>query len=657
MALSVPDSGYSGYDSTPGTTPAITGLSSAAGDKMVLLFWDYLGTNLTTAANISDSAANTYTCVRLEATVFPGYYAYCDLASSVTDVSVSNSGGAYGNRIDLVAIVLRGAKTGAPGWTAHQYTGGNTMDPGSLTSSGNNTAYFMFGASLGTWSSSSGGTALETSNNGGIKALWQTGAPGAYQLTETLTGGNLTAAIAIAFEEQGGTSLPDLTWQGRFTDPDRRDKRREMQAFAGLGKPERNIVYFDAFVPPAVSRPSLIRAAHLAAPSAPIDRKAPYADAIVPDRALRARMNPAPLPERPPYVDRNAPLTPVAYPDSVPRPSFAAAQQWATSAREWVLEAPLPEPCVLVPPRVARPALLAAIQQAFSDPTYAWGLAPPAPTLSWQSTWRDAVPRPSFAAAEQQAQARAPLPDTSLPAAMAIVPASVRRPALGAHQQQALARWPLPDTSLPAAFAIVPATTLRARIATAEVPAYFDPTLSWNLQPVAPTLSWNGTWPDAVLRQHMRASLQQAHSLPPKPERPAPIAAVQHPDRVLRLYLATSAQQASPHTPQDRSSVLVAVSFADRVPRPAMPTAAQLFYAGLGVPIVPAPVPNLVSGAYPDMLAHRFMLLMAGATMPPWRYTNPVTPGKRGRATPGDVILSRGTASDSTGATGDPSDE
>jgi hypothetical protein len=203
-ASSIISHGYATYDSGTGTTPSIT-ISGQSGDKVVLLFWDYLITNNPSGGSIIvDNLGSSYSLTRLESVVYWGFYAWADITGSVTSVQVDNVSGAYSNRWDVVAIVLRGAKTGAPGWTAHAYGGSSTIDPGALTTSGGNARYFMFGAqSGGTWASSSGGTVVETATaRGNIHCLTDRGAAGTYQLSETTTGGSLGAAIAAAWEEQ-----------------------------------------------------------------------------------------------------------------------------------------------------------------------------------------------------------------------------------------------------------------------------------------------------------------------------------------------------------------------------------------------------------------------------------------------------------------------
>ena len=391
----------------------------------------------------------------------------------------------------------------------------------------------------------------------------------------TYTGSTGATGITVAIQPGSAPSLPDLTWQGRYPDlfpAQRLLMRREMQAFAGLGKPERKLVYFDAPQPAAVRHPEYERR-HSYFAYTFVDRKSPHVAVTAPDRLARPAL---PVALQMAIAPRGVVERPVAFaeaivPPRLVRPAMPAALQQYSPPRGWPFEPPVPEPSVTAPAS-ARRAPAVAVQQAYADPTYQWGLAPPAPALSWRGTWPD----------------------------------SLRRPALLPAQQQALAFWPLPDRSLPAAAALMPASVRRSMFLAALQQAYADPTYGWNLVPAAPTLSWRGEQPASVRRPAMPVAEQQAHALPPKPERIAAIAVAVHPDRLIRLFMHASEQQASPRVPLDRNTVLVAVVAPDRVVRAWMPVSEQQAAAGLGVPIVPTPAPDLITAYYP-----------AGALLPP----------------------------------------
>lgn len=431
-----------------------------------------------------------------------------------------------------------------------------------------------------------------------------------------------------------------------------------------------------------------------APPFNPANSLVPQAPQLPPIQRMWAKQQAWFAPPLPPD-SRKVPWTGPYFPRPPVRPKMLPSEQMATSPRELVPERPSAY-SEGVSPRTTRRALEHARHQApFADPTYGWALAIAAPAIT-PPAWPDTVRRPAMPAAEQRADApRVPL-DRPFPQVDGAAPDMVLRPRMLAGEQQALAAPPAPPDArtVPWSASTTPDAVRRPTFAAAQQRAWTDGTYAQFLV-VVPAITppafpeavrrpsfraeqqraftattttdrpypqfAPGVAPDRVYRPQFLAALQQALALQPRPERTAPLTSVVAPDRVERPAMRAALQQAyTKPVYTDRSVPLWCVVAPDVVLRPRMLAAEQLAAAGMRVPDAPVPAPDLVALCYPSSVGSVLRLTaarMPSAFMPPWRYTHPIRPGGRARANPGDAILDSATTSDSTGATGDPSDE
>lgn len=395
--------------------------------------------------------------------------------------------------------------------------------------------------------------------------------------------------------------------------------------------------------------------AAFAPPWPPDSRKVPWNGPYFPRPPVRPRMHASQQRASTLVINdaRTVPWSASTAPNAVRRPGMLAAEQMAASPRELVSERPFPYFDGIEPEAARRVLAHARHQPAFADPTYGWSLVVAAPAIT-PPAWPDTVRRPGMLPTEQRADApRVPL-DRPFPQVDGSAPAKVRRPRMHASEQQALGAPPAPPDArtVPWSDATAPATVRRPTFAAALQQAWMDDTYA-RLLVIAPNIT-PPVWPDAVRRPSFAASQQRAFSITTTTDRPFPYA-----DGIYPTWLPRLTPQQRPFTsiiqPEQKLPYFGATVPA-AVRRPAYLAAEQLPAVSVGVPITPVPAPDLVALCYPASVSGVMRLIAPSAFMPPWRYSTP-TPSLRVRGTPGDMILERGTAADTTGATGEPSDE
>ncbi len=604
-----------------GNAGSITVGSVSVGDLVVFAVNVLTGGVVAEPTSVSDSLGNTITpLLQVTDTTFGPYDVYEIIVTNAGTMTLTATGAS-----GTTTVGIWGSQwTGTASWSydsngsvnnAYSAGGGNGQDQqtADITFGAQSVAFAFFGgvgiganSPLSTdagWNTASKGSGAfggdlvaDQAMSGGTghfhaqyaSFVYSGGAILSYSYTN---GGGFDAATMpypgcdfqprIPWRPHGGavmptTVIPEPTidtyaWRPVYPNTTRRPRvHPSLQQAVAQTPVDRRVPYAEAVVPRRVLRTTLLTADQQAFTDGRPDRAVPFAEAVVPDRVVRPTMHASqqPQPERPPYVDRDSVPVFVVAPDRVDRPKMHASLQWSTATREWVFEPPVPVTNVQYPDRVVRAMMLAAEQQAYGDPTYAWGLAPPAPELSWKGVQPDAVARPGMRAADQQAHALPPLPNTSLPAAAAVYPDIVRRPGMRPEEQQATARPNAPDTSLPAAAAIYPDRVPRA-LPALQV-AYTDGTYAWGLVDLS-TLAWRGIFPDAVRRPSMPAAQQKATVVPEVPDRNTPLAVSVFPDWISRALYPGAQQPVVPLVPVDQSYVLVTVVAPDRIIMPWAP--------------------------------------------------------------------------------------
>lgn len=657
-----------------GNAGAITVGSVSVGDLVII------GSNVLTngvvfePSSLSDSLGNSIT-TRLTITdaTFGPYDVYEIIVTNAGTMTLTSTGGAGTTTVNIWGSQW----TGTASWTydangatnnAYSTGGGNGQDQqtSDITFGGQSVAFALFG-----------GVGIGANSPIATDAGWATYSKGVNAFGGSLIADQMMSggtghfhAQYTSFVYSGGAILSYSYTTGSSFDP----------ATTVIGKQM-----------PELPRPRIfaIPASFFAPPLPPDSRTMPWTGPAYPDAARRPRMRAseqAYLAQT--FIDRTSPLLPNAVPDAVRRPSLHASEQQASALNPAPDARTVPWSAATVPDAVRRPAMLAAEQlaatprelvserpfpyadgiepeaarrvlaharhqPAFANPTYGWSLVVAAPAIT-PPAWPDAVRRPGMLPTEQRADApRVPL-DRPFPQVDGAAPAEVRRPRMHASEQQALAAPPAPPDArkVPWSDATAPATVRRPTFAAALQQAWMDDTYA-RLLVIAPNIT-PPVWPDAVRRPSFAASQQRAFSITTTTDRPFPYADGIYPTWLPRLTPQqrpfTSIIQPEQKLPYFGATVPVAVR------RPAYLAAEQLPSVSVGVPITPVPAPDLVALCYPASVSGVMRLIAPSAFMPPWRYTTP-TPSLRVRGTPGDMILDRGTAADTTGATGEPSDE
>lgn len=210
------------------------------------------------------------------------------------------------------------------------------------------------------------------------------------------------------------------------------------------------------------------------------------------------------------------------------------------------------------------------------------------------ATFPDAVARPRFAVADQQATALPAQPESAIvPAAF---PDRIGRPGVCTAHHQAFVGPP--DAAVPTPVRV----TFPDRAA--RVPTQAPQAFALAPQPerTAPLVAV--TFPDRTARSP--AALAGWFALAPQPERTSPLVAVTFPDRVLRGALPVATAQAfatDTNPPAVAAPALVQVSFPDRIARPSLSASRQQAETHGSFPLPAASTPPFSSGVFPDAIA------------------------------------------------------